>query len=37
MRTARMSIRYWDIINGGHNEPQRTSEDIIESIKAQFN
>lgn len=27
-----MSKRYWDFMNTADNEPQRTSEDIIESI-----
>lgn len=31
-----MSKRYWDIIDTGHNEPQRTSEDVIANISRQL-
>lgn len=31
-----MSKRYWDIINTGCNEPQRTSEDVIASVCQQL-
>ena len=31
-----MSKRYWDIIDKGANEPQRTSEEIIATITKQL-
>ncbi len=33
---ARLNKRYFDIIDKRHNEPQRTSEEIVESICAQL-
>ena len=31
-----MSKRYYEIFDTGHNEPQRTSEDVIASISKQL-
>ena len=31
-----LSKRYWDIIDKGANEPQRTSEEIISTITKQL-
>ena len=31
-----MCKRYWDIIDTSHNEPQRTSEEIIATISKQI-
>lgn len=31
-----LSKRYWDVIDTSHNEPQRTSDEIIATISKQL-